>query len=522
MYIVHYPKEGEKQVWTIDKERLSIGRSSRADIVVGDPRISRIHAYIIQDGEKCIFVDANSTNGCFINGIRVNRRIINAGDIIRCGDTELHVVEIEENTNFSWDDTSLIVKSQFPLDLMQKRLDDISKNYIEAQEKETDAAGTDADENISPLTMKSFLARLKILYQIFGKVSSELNYRQLYTLIVHGVFDLLPHAQNVCLLLEDEQKKNYRPVLMRNRENKTPKSVRISKTAFQLAISSKTTLLAADAPNDPLFQQTDTVQELHLQSILCAPLAMDNSVIGMIYVDNREEKGSFDEIDAEFLTGFANHAAIAIQHAKTYDTLQQAYHQSILALQNVIETRDPMTMGHTYRTAHLAIGIAREMGLSEEQCQRIKTAAELHDIGKIAIDVNIIHKPGDLSYPEYLSVQEHVKASEKILSPIEYLHDVLPIIREHHENFDGSGYPDGLEGEQILLESRILSVADAFDAMISERSYKQGMSIEESLALCTRESGKKFDPNVVLALKEFINNNQTWIQNMLLNPTETV
>jgi HD-GYP domain-containing protein (c-di-GMP phosphodiesterase class II) len=309
---------------------------------------------------------------------------------------------------------------------------------------------------------------------------------------------------------------------MRNRDSKPPISLSVSRTAFQIAVSSRVTLLAADVPNDPIFQQTDTARDLHLQSILCAPLVGKDEILGLLYVDNRKEKESFDEIDAEFLTGLANHAAISIQHARLYDALQRAYHQSILALQNVIETRDPLTMGHTYRTAQFAVGIARAMNLSEEQCNKIKTAAELHDIGKIAIDTDIIHKAGDLSYGEFLSVQEHVKASEKILAPIEYLQDVLPIICQHHEHYDGSGYPEGISGDDILLESRILAVADSFDAMISERSYKDALTVEESIKHCQEQAGKQFDPKVVEALQQYIQNNRSIIKTLIVNPTETL
>ncbi len=524
MYLVTHNPEEEKQVWALDKDRMSLGRSSRADVVIDDPRMSRIHAYVVKDAEKFIFVDANSTNGSFINGVRVNRRMIHSGDIIRCGDTEFHVTEVDEDANFRWDDTSLIVKSRFPLDQMNKRLNALAQGVIEPDTKEDTRTGLEAPvpEEKTPHTVRQFVKRLKTLYQVFEDVSSVLSCRQIYTLILEGVFKLLPHAQNVCILVEDEQKREFKPVLLRNRNNKTPDSLRISKTAFQIAVSSKVALLAADVPNDPLFDKTDTVQDLHLQSILCVPLVSENRVIGVIYIDNREEKGSFDTVDAEFITSLANHAAIAIKHAHLYDALQRAYHQSILALQNVIETRDPLTMGHAYRTAQFALGIARDMELPEDRCHTLKTAAELHDIGKVAIDVDIIHKPGGLSYPEYLSVQEHVKASEQILAPIEYLHDVLPIIRQHHEHYDGSGYPEGLEGDEIMLEARILAVADSFDAIISERSYKESLGIDETMKLCREGSGKHFDPKAVEALERFVQDNPSVIKTLVANPTETV
>ena len=519
MFLVTYPRNSQRKRWQIGDERISIGRSSRADIMLSDARISRIHAYIIKDGDKYIFADAHSTNGSFINNVRVNRRILNPGDVIKLGDTELHVLETDDNVAFSWQENPVIIKKNLAIETSEQSLEQLTLEMFPEKVDENLAATT---EHTKSQAVRKFVQQIKTLYQACGHVSALLNRHQLYEHVIQSVFQLLPNAENACLIIDEEANGNFKPVLMRNRSNKSQQTIHISRTAFQQAVTSKTTLLAADVPNDPLFQKVDTASRLHLQSILCAPLIYKDEVIGAIYADNREEKGSFDLIDAEFFTALANHSAMAIQHVRLYDSLQTAYHQSIMALQNVMEARDPNTMGHTYRTSQYGVGIAREMGLSEEQCYNIKTAAELHDIGKIAIDINIINKAGDLSCPEYLSVQEHVNASEKILAPVEYLRQIIPIIRQHHERYDGTGYPEGLHGDDILPESRILAVADTFDALTSERSYKGAMTLDESLQKCKEEAGKAFDPEVVDALERYIHTNRARLQHMLENPSETI
>ncbi|MCD6384214.1 HD domain-containing protein [Candidatus Sumerlaeota bacterium] len=519
MYLVNYRKDGVKKRWALDKERISIGRGTHTDITLDDPRVSRIHAYIIRDKDSYIFVDSDSTNGSFINGVRVSRQLLNPGDIIRIGDYELHFVEMEGKEHFTWDNSEVIVETQVPTDYIKTRLDELTK---ETPSEESKGESVDALEKVSAFNLSRIAGRIKGLYQAFEQLSSVLSTQELYEIIIKSVFALLPTAQNVCLIIGETDKHVYKPIMMRNRKGEVPSSLRISKTALRLAVKNRLTLLASDVPHDPLFKKTETASELHLQSILCAPLLIKQKVIGAIYVDNREEKDSFNQIDAEFLTALANHSSIALENARLYHTLQQAYHQSILALQNIIEARDPSTMGHTYRTARLAVGIAREMGLSEEQCQLIKTAADLHDIGKICLDARIINKPGDLSYPEYLSVQEHVAVSEKILAPIEYLRDVLPIIRQHHERYDGTGYPEGLQKEEILIEARVLGLADAFDALISQRSYKDPIPIDEALKWCWEEAGKQFDPQVVKALESFIKKNRSAVETLISNPSKKI
>lgn len=514
MYLVHYREDGEKKRWGLDKDRISIGRGTNADIMIDDPQVSRIHAYIIRDGESYIFVDADSTNGSFINGVRVSRRLLSPGDIIRIGDVELHFVEIEAEEQFTWDNADVVVESEVPPDHIKTRLDELTKETPPEASKDT---LVDTLKKIGVVDLGKIAGRIKALYQVFEQISSVLGSQELYEIIVSSVFSLVPSAQNVCLIIGEPEKQHYKTILTRNRKGEVPSSFRISRTALRLAVKNRSTLLASDVHHDPMFKQTETASELHLQSILCAPLILKHEVIGAIYVDNREEKDSFDQIDAEFLTALANHASIALENARLYHTLQQAYHQSILALQNIIEARDPSTLGHTYRTARFAVGIAREMQLTEVQCQIIKTAAELHDIGKICLDAQVINKPGDLSYPEYISIQEHVAVSEKILAPIEYLRDVLPIIRQHHERYDGTGYPEGLEREEILIEARILAVADAFDALISQRSYKEPLPIDDALKKCWEEAGKQFDPKVVEALESFIKRNRAEVEELISN-----
>jgi HD-GYP domain-containing protein (c-di-GMP phosphodiesterase class II) len=208
-------------------------------------------------------------------------------------------------------------------------------------------------------------------------------------------------------------------------------------------------------------------------------------------------------VDAEIVTAFANQAAVALDNCRLCDNLQDSYTQMLQSLVNAIEAKDPYTMGHTQRVKTHALGIAAEMGFSKEHLRKLGMAADLHDIGKIAIRDGIINKPGSLTDTEYNDIKTHVEIGEKILSPILYLRDLLPWIRSHHERWDGRGYPDGLKGEDCPIEGRILALADAFDAMTSQRSYNKPLTPNDALLRVKSESGIHFDPEVVTAFEKY-------------------
>jgi HD-GYP domain-containing protein (c-di-GMP phosphodiesterase class II) len=237
---------------------------------------------------------------------------------------------------------------------------------------------------------------------------------------------------------------------------------------------------------------------------MCAPLVNRGAVLGVIYLDNREKPDCFDEDDVALLSALANQSAVAIDNSRLYEEIQEAYHEAILALMNTIEAKDPYTRGHSQRTSRYALGIAQELGLTEEECDQIKTAAELHDIGKVGVKDLIIGKESPLSTIEFNSIQAHVLTGETIIKPIQNLYFTLPMIRHHHEHYDGAGYPDGLRGDQIPLGARIIGVADAFDAMTTQRPYNEPWSFEDALKEFEIQKEKQFDPDVVDALARFI------------------
>ncbi|HOT01304.1 MAG TPA: HD-GYP domain-containing protein, partial [Acidobacteriota bacterium] len=179
---------------------------------------------------------------------------------------------------------------------------------------------------------------------------------------------------------------------------------------------------------------------------------------------------------------------------------RQLFLGAIRTLAAAIDAKDPYTRGHSERVTRYSEIIATELGLPTEEVENIQIAALLHDVGKIGISDSILQKPGILTEAEYAVMKQHPELGGNIMSQIQQLKHIIPGMRYHHESLDGSGYPRGLKGDEIPLAARIIGVADAFDAMTTERPYQKPLATEEALEIINRKAGQKFDRRVVDAL----------------------
>ena len=177
--------------------------------------------------------------------------------------------------------------------------------------------------------------------------------------------------------------------------------------------------------------------------------------------------------------------------------LRETFLGAVQALAEALEAKDPYTNGHSRRVTEIAVTLASEMGMTPGQVAQVRLAGMVHDIGKIGVPEEILHKPGRLSNDEFLCIEEHSAIGERILKPIIRDDEVLAMVRYHHEKFTGGGYPEGIAGEQIPIGARLLAVADAFDAMTSSRPYRRALSVEVARQQLRDNSGTQFDPEVV-------------------------
>jgi len=173
----------------------------------------------------------------------------------------------------------------------------------------------------------------------------------------------------------------------------------------------------------------------------------------------------------------------------------------VQALATTLEAKDRYTHGHSARVTDYSVRTAQRMKLPAEEVEKLRYAAQLHDVGKIGVDEAILRKPTDLTTEEWDAMQQHPVIGERIITPLDFLSETRPIIRHHHERWDGKGYPDGLRGEHISRLAQIMAVADAYDAMTSERPYRHARSHEDALREIKRCTGTQFAPDVT---KEFV------------------
>jgi putative nucleotidyltransferase with HDIG domain len=214
-------------------------------------------------------------------------------------------------------------------------------------------------------------------------------------------------------------------------------------------------------------------------------------------LSQRAPAGPSDEIG--YLGKVFNLMTVGLQE-KT-QALENTYFAAIEALARAIDARDPYTYGHSARVAAFSLEIADQLGYPNEKRETLRRAALLHDIGKIGIEDHILRKAGALNYLEAKQMRAHPIIGHEMLKDVPFLHSSLSGIRHHHERWDGTGYPDTLGGEMIPLQVRILSVADVFDALTSDRPYRPAMSVAEATEIIEREAGRQFDPAVVAAFK---------------------
>jgi HD-GYP domain-containing protein (c-di-GMP phosphodiesterase class II) len=228
------------------------------------------------------------------------------------------------------------------------------------------------------------------------------------------------------------------------------------------------------------------------------PLVIEGRAWGVIAV--RAHARLLDQIDAELIDAVAEHLSAAIRAGDLYQQLTESMIGTAEALAAAMEAKDSYTADHARSIAELAVEVGRQLELPESAIDDLRYGAIFHDVGKIAVPDALINKPGPLTEEEFELVKEHPVTGAEILAPVPFLYGVRTIVRHAHEHWDGSGYPDGLEGAQIPLGARIVLAVDAYHAMTSDRPYRKAMSEAEARAELKREAGKQFDPEVTEAL----------------------
>jgi putative nucleotidyltransferase with HDIG domain len=235
-----------------------------------------------------------------------------------------------------------------------------------------------------------------------------------------------------------------------------------------------------------------------LTTFVVLPLFIKGELEGIISLGSLDSTPPAQD-DLNQARQLADQVSVALSNAQLIEELDLLNWGTLTALARTVDAKSPWTAGHSERVTDLALKIAEVMGFTPDELEDLHRGALLHDIGKIGIPAAVLDKPGRLTDEEYDIIKQHPRIGARIVEPIAAYASVLPMVLQHHEHFNGRGYPDGVAGEELSLGARILAVADVYDALISDRPYRKGMELDKTLSIIKENSGTQFDPNVVEA-----------------------
>jgi len=369
--------------------------------------------------------------------------------------------------------------------------------------KKLEGWSTELEEKVNLRTreLKKSKNRLSILYQISRSISSTLELDNILKIILDFSVKI-SGANRGSVMLLDEKKNIFFIKAGYNLSEKIIRGVSFTKDENTIGwvVKNKKPLYIKDLEQDKRFSKKKVI-DYKLKQLLMVPIIIEREVKGVI---NLESNTSFTTDIINLLKSFSEQAAVAINNARLYNKIQDSYFEIVKALAQAIEAKDPYTHGHSERVMEYAVQIAQKLGLPEEEMETLRYAAILHDIGKIGVRGIVLNNPNGLTNEEFDEIKKHPLIGESIIQPIELLQSIRPLIRHHHEWYNGKGYPDGLSGGVIPLGARILTVADAYDAMISDRPYRKALNKETAIRELKRGSGTQFESKLVEVFLEIL------------------
>jgi putative nucleotidyltransferase with HDIG domain len=345
------------------------------------------------------------------------------------------------------------------------------------------------------------IRRLEALTSASSVVNSTLDLKQLLKLVMELAARTL-RAEASSILLKDKATGDLLFDIATGAAADQVKTLRVPKgqgIAGHVAETGQSLLVPDCSQDVRFFKAADDKTHFVTRNIIAVPLIARGETIGVVEVLNRLGGGTFSQDDLVLLQALAHQSAVAIQNAQLFLDLQESFVATVRALAQAVDAKDSYTAGHSTRVTDYSVIIAEELGLGPDDLRRVRLAGLLHDVGKIGIRDSVLGKPGALNDEEFGVMKSHPTVGASILKPVTQLAEVVPGVLHHHERFDGRGYPNGLKAEEIPLMGRIIGVADAFDAMTSDRVYRPRLSDDVALAELKKHSGTQFDSKMVKA-----------------------
>lgn len=341
------------------------------------------------------------------------------------------------------------------------------------------------------------------------EASNVLNSVLDITEVLNNILNLMVRsvqAEASTLWIVDSETNEIRAVCATGPSSEVILSIRlqIGEGIVGRAIQSMKGTLVENVADEPAWaRHVDNLSGFETRSMMTVPLVIKGQALGAIQLLNKQGNLLFTKDDFALATALAAQSALALQNSQMYDELYRMYVSIIRTLASTLDARDPYTAGHSERVSRYSMQIAHRLGLSEDECNNLEIAALLHDVGKIGIPDHILLKPSGLTNEEFEIMKRHPVIGAEILAKIEprkLMKQAIDTAHFHHERLDGSGYPNHLQAKQIDLFSRIVAVADSFDAMTTKRPYSNARSYLEALTELIRCRGTQYDERAVDAL----------------------
>lgn len=329
---------------------------------------------------------------------------------------------------------------------------------------------------------------LNIFYSLSEKMSESLDINQIAEVAIKEARKDI--KANFCTLLTKDKKDNIQVSFVLNDGKEVESLDENSRLAQDILEHGRSDIIV------DVGQSIYADEFKEISTLIFAPVLIKDELLGSIIMGSSQEL-NYTSGDLKLLSAIAFLVGISIENTKLYNRLEDTFFQTIRALSETVEKRDTYTGGHVQRVMEYCVITGSELEFSKERILKLKLAALMHDIGKVGIRDEILGKSEGLTDDEYEKMKMHTIYGAEIMEKVEHLKDVVPGVRGHHERFDGKGYPDGLKGNEIPLEARIISVADTFDSMITDRPYRKGLTVKQALDELVKYSDSQFDRQVV-------------------------
>ncbi len=480
----------EGRTWESDTI-MRAGRLTTLEIVLDDTSVSRRHAEVRPTNDGWHVRDLGSTNGTFLNGTRIGpgEWVVRPHDILRFGNVTIVVDGLRGSESSDSDSPS-------PIEAMQVAA--VGNSSWE----EAFSLAFVGEESSRPRSGEQLQALLRAGHHLVHLESEE---DLLHTILRDAVSTL--KAQRGAIVLADGPDG---PLKLRALDTGTSQIA--NRTAFSQSLAQRCfaqgqSILCCSVTEDPELLGAKSIAEGTMSSVLCVLLRTPRKQLGVLHLDRGLLDEPFTKDDMYLADALAAHVSAGIESSQLLKRQRELFYATVSALAQAVEIRDPYTGGHTARVTAYSILLGQQLELPTKEIHLIKIGTPLHDLGKIGIDDHILRKPGKLTPEEFEIMKTHTVKGAKMLEGVIELAEILPIVRSHHERWDGSGYPDGTAGEKTHRLARIVAVADAFDAMTSDRPYRKGMPIDAAFAEVEKMRGKQFDPecaSAFLAIKHRI------------------